>query len=77
MADGRGIAADGANLADLLLRCAKRHTISTAMTDLSPPSPQSLRARAARLADRASFQNFILGVILFNAVILGLETSDE
>ncbi|WP_247744629.1 ion transporter [Sulfitobacter sp. R18_1] len=51
--------------------------ISTAMTDLSTPSQTSLRARAARLADRPSFQNFILGVILFNAVILGLETSDE
>ena len=47
------------------------------MTDLSTSSQTSLRARAARLADRPSFQNFILGVILFNAVILGLETSDE
>lgn len=46
------------------------------MTDISSPAPSSLRLRAARLADRPAFQNFILGVILFNAVILGLETSD-
>ena len=67
----------GAFAGDLLLHCAGRRMISTAMTDLSTPSQTSLRARAARLADRPSFQNFILGVILFNAVILGLETSDE
>ena len=30
---------------------------------------------AGALVDRTAFQNFILGVILFNAVILGLETS--
>ena len=34
-----------------------------------------LRARAGAIVDRALFQNFILGVILFNAAILGLETS--
>ncbi|UOA28439.1 ion transporter [Pseudosulfitobacter sp. DSM 107133] len=39
------------------------------------PQP-SLRTRVARFVDRAAVQNFILGVILFNAVILGLETSD-
>jgi voltage-gated sodium channel len=34
-----------------------------------------LRERAGALVDRALFRNLILGVILFNAVILGLETS--
>jgi voltage-gated sodium channel len=34
-----------------------------------------LRDRAGALVDRALFRNLILGVILFNAVILGLETS--
>ncbi|MBK0327613.1 ion transporter [Rhodobacteraceae bacterium F11138] len=45
------------------------------MSDLSHPVSTSLRARAARIAQRPAFENFILGVILFNAVILGLETS--
>ena len=45
------------------------------MTDITA-SRSSLRARVARLVDRPAFQNAILGVILFNAVILGLETSD-
>jgi len=35
----------------------------------------SLRARAGALADRPLFQNFILVVILFNAAVLGMETS--
>ncbi|TCS65272.1 voltage-gated sodium channel [Primorskyibacter sedentarius] len=35
------------------------------------------RARIGAMIDRASVQNFILGVILFNAVILGLETSSQ
>lgn len=39
------------------------------------PSP-SLRARAAAFIFSPRAQNFILGVILFNAVLLGLETSD-
>ncbi|MFV2051618.1 ion transporter [Aliiroseovarius sp. YM-037] len=39
-------------------------------------SPLSLRTLAARFVDRPAVQNFILGVILFNAVILGLETSE-
>ncbi|WP_299846817.1 ion transporter [uncultured Roseovarius sp.] len=34
------------------------------------------RDRVANFVDRPAVQNFILGVILFNAVILGLETSD-
>ncbi|WP_428514153.1 ion transporter [Roseovarius sp.] len=38
-------------------------------------SPQGLRARVETLVSRTSFQNFILAVILFNAVVLGLETS--
>ncbi|MEM7073704.1 MAG: ion transporter [Pseudomonadota bacterium] len=37
--------------------------------------PDSLRGRAERLIYRPLVQNFILGVIIFNAVILGLETS--
>ncbi|WP_417603881.1 ion transporter [Primorskyibacter flagellatus] len=35
----------------------------------------TIRVRVGTLIDRRSVQNFILGVILFNAVILGLETS--
>lgn len=35
-----------------------------------------MRARIADLIDRPITQNIIMGVILFNAVILGLETSD-
>ncbi|WP_116597845.1 ion transporter [Primorskyibacter marinus] len=35
----------------------------------------TIRARVGIMIDRTSVQNFILGVILFNAVILGLETS--
>ena len=46
------------------------------MTDHSP-QPLSLRARAGHFVDKTLVQNFILGVILFNAVILGLETSDK
>ncbi|MCR8824990.1 ion transporter [Pseudosulfitobacter koreensis] len=38
---------------------------------------QSIRTRVARFTERAAFQNFILAVILFNAAILGLETSDQ
>ncbi|MEQ9692592.1 ion transporter [Shimia sp. SDUM112013] len=37
----------------------------------------SLRDRLADILDRPLVRNFILGVILFNAVILGLETSAE
>ncbi|ASM73513.1 MULTISPECIES: ion transporter [Roseobacteraceae] len=36
----------------------------------------SLRTRVARFTDRPAVQNFILAVILFNAIILGFETSD-
>ncbi|WP_238373206.1 ion transporter [Heliomarina baculiformis] len=43
------------------------------MTDFSRPT---LRERAAQFTDSRAFQNFILFVILFNAGILGLETSD-
>ena len=35
-----------------------------------------MRAKIAALVDRPTFQNFILGVILFNAVVLGMETSE-
>ncbi len=37
----------------------------------------AVRVRAARFADRPAVRNFILCVILFNAVLLGLETSDS
>jgi voltage-gated sodium channel len=37
----------------------------------------SLRARAARLASSSRFQALIIGAILLNAVILGLETSGQ
>ena len=37
----------------------------------------TLRASIAAFLDRALVRNFIIGVILFNAVILGLETSDS
>ncbi|MBV0911838.1 ion transporter [Anianabacter salinae] len=45
------------------------------MTDHSAPDHDSLRGRVARFVDRRAVQNFILGVILFNAIVLGLETS--
>ncbi|SMX41521.1 ion transporter [Octadecabacter ascidiaceicola] len=35
----------------------------------------TLREKTAQILDTAYFRNFIIGVILFNAVILGLETS--
>ena len=37
-------------------------------------TPTDTRARIQRLLERASTRNFILGVILFNAILLGLET---
>ncbi len=36
-----------------------------------------LRARAARLAQSSPFQRIVIGLILLNAVTLGLETSDS
>ncbi|SFN43098.1 voltage-gated sodium channel [Roseovarius lutimaris] len=36
----------------------------------------TLRSRVGSFLDKSSVQNAILGVILFNAVILGMETSD-
>lgn len=50
--------------------------ISTPMTDLSPTAQSSARRRVARIVESTAVQNFILAVILFNAVILGMETSD-
>ncbi|MFN3210377.1 MAG: ion transporter [Roseovarius sp.] len=47
------------------------------MSQSTQTHPQSLRARVEALVSRTSFQNFILGVILFNALVLGLETSDR
>ena len=44
----------------------------TEPASLTDPDSQS---RIKRLVESATFRNFILGVILFNAVILGLETS--
>ncbi len=40
-------------------------------------SEASLRARAARLVSGGAFQRVIIGLILLNAVTLGLETSDS
>lgn len=45
------------------------------MSQTTQASSKSLRARVETLVSRTSFQNFILAVILFNAVVLGLETS--
>ena len=36
----------------------------------------TLRTRLATFIERPLFRNFILGVILFNAIVLGLETSE-
>ena len=47
-----------------------------AMTDLHSTPIPSLRARVADILARPLVGYFILGVILFNAIILGLETSD-
>ncbi|WP_424985557.1 ion transporter [Microbulbifer sp. S227A] len=44
------------------------------MTDTAPVS--TMQNRIATLLADNRFRNFILGVILFNAVLLGLETSD-
>ncbi|WP_299348709.1 ion transporter [uncultured Shimia sp.] len=45
------------------------------MTQTSAPAPFSFRDRLAAILDRPVVRNTILGVILFNAIILGLETS--
>ncbi len=37
---------------------------------------QTFRTRMADFLDRPQVRNFIIGVIIFNAIILGLETSD-
>lgn len=36
----------------------------------------TLREKTAEFLDRSDFQRFIIGVIIFNAILLGLETSD-
>ena len=47
------------------------------MSEVTHPTSESgFRARVGRFVDRPLFQNIILGVILFNAIILGLETSE-
>ncbi|WP_191083330.1 ion transporter [Roseococcus microcysteis] len=43
----------------------------------SADSGSDLRARAARLVMEPLFQKVVIGLILFNAVTLGLETSDS
>ncbi len=45
------------------------------MTQIQDATP-TLRNRVLAFVERTAFRNFILAVILFNAVILGLETSD-
>ena len=47
------------------------------MSQSSQSSPASLRARIDAFTRQPWFGNFILGVILFNAVVLGLETSQR
>ncbi|OSP53665.1 ion transporter [Pseudoruegeria sp. SK021] len=47
------------------------------MTDQNTLFLPSYRMRVARFVERPAVQHFILGVILFNAVILGLETSES
>ena len=37
----------------------------------------SLRQKTAQILDTAVFRNFIIAVIIFNAIILGMETSDS
>ncbi|WP_424927608.1 ion transporter [Amaricoccus tamworthensis] len=46
------------------------------MSQSTAPAPSPLRTRVARFVESRAVENFVLGVILFNAVILGLETSD-
>jgi voltage-gated sodium channel len=46
------------------------------MDSPAPDSRSDLRARLADFLRRPAVENAILGVILFNAMILGLETSD-
>ncbi|SHJ66338.1 voltage-gated sodium channel [Palleronia salina] len=47
------------------------------MTDRNnTTAPSPMRARVGRFLDRTAVQNTVLGVILFNAIVLGLETSD-
>ena len=36
----------------------------------------TLREKTAHFIEDSRFQRFIIGVIIFNAVLLGLETSD-
>ena len=45
------------------------------MTQDIEPTPKTLRTRIGNILDRSIVRNVILGVILFNAVVLGLETS--
>ncbi|MCY3984344.1 MAG: ion transporter [Roseovarius sp.] len=45
------------------------------MNDATGKAGESLSGRAAAFIEKPLVRNFILGVILFNAVILGLETS--
>ncbi len=45
------------------------------MTEPASFTDPDSQSRIKRLVESATFTNFILGVILFNAVILGLETS--
>ncbi|MCD8505055.1 MAG: ion transporter [Burkholderiaceae bacterium] len=44
---------------------------------MSTISRQPLREHALRLVQNPRFTNFILGVILFNAIVLGMQTATE
>lgn len=54
---------------------AAKSAICIAMNDATGKAGESLSGRAAAFIEKPLVRNFILGVILFNAVILGLETS--
>ena len=41
-----------------------------------PDSQTTLRSRLGRFLDRPATRNLIIGVIVFNAILLGLETVD-
>lgn len=50
--------------------------ISSRMSAQANMDLLTMRAKVASAIDHRGVQNFILGVILFNAIILGMETSD-
>lgn len=57
------------------LSAAAKTPICSDMDQSAPSTTSGLRARVGAIMDSRLVQNFILAVILFNAAILGLETS--